>query len=86
MFDLKNFFSKYASLGLTDKRSKDAFIASVQEIIGVTITSAQIRVRDKEVSLTVPSAIRFAILEHKKEILDTMHRRIGEKQVYRSLR
>jgi uncharacterized ubiquitin-like protein YukD len=78
MLDLKGFFSKYAHLGVSEKRSKQALIDAIQQVLTVTITSAQIKIQNKEVTLTVPSALRFAIMERKKEILEQVHATMGQ--------
>lgn len=86
MRDIKSLFGKYASLGLSDKRGKEAFIKAVQEVLSVTLTIKQITVNKKEVTLQVPSALRYAIKNSEKEILKKMESLVGTADVYHSIR
>lgn len=86
MRDIKSLFSKYATLGLSDKRGKEAFIAAVSEVVRVTLTPTQLTVKKTEVSIQAPSSITYVIKQNKKEILQKMEQMVGKDDTYQSIR
>lgn len=81
MLHLKNLFAKYASLGASEKKIKEACAQAISEVLEVSIPHTAVKIVKKEITLVVSSAIRYSVIEHKKEILTRIQQLLGGSSV-----
>ena len=87
MFHLSDFLAKYKNLGLNERLSKEAFVESVNLVLGKTLLKMEdVSIRNNTAYLKVPSLLKSEIRLRSGEILENARAKIGKNFSVREIR
>lgn len=78
MFNIGQYFEKFAKLGLKNEFVKNSVVEVVQKITGITLTFNSIEYKNNSLTIKAHPAIKNTILIKKKEIVENL-RSLGVK-------
>lgn len=77
MQDLKALLSRYTHLGVSERYRKEVIQKVLHDVFGVQISTSSINIKDNRAHVHLPSAIRYALHEQKKEVLAQINANMG---------
>lgn len=81
MKNIAQLLEKYKSFGLKEKKTKEAVIGVVKEVIGVEISTKQIDLHENQIRIQVSGPVRSKLLLKKDQIQKNINQKTSEKFV-----
>lgn len=79
MFNISSYLEKFKNIGQEEKSVKETILFVIKEVTGVVVEGKNIKIKNREVSLSVSPAVKNTIYIKKDIILNRIKEKSGLK-------